>query len=333
MRCIASHFTIKDNKIMLNVAVIGLSKQGLMHVEAIRRHAEYNLIGICDKDIDVLARTAVKFNCTAFASADSLMEKTRLDALVLCLPHDQYEEVIDMAFAQGLHVLKEKPLARNLDEAGKLIRKAKTHKVKLGIAAQRRFHPTYKLAKKQLSLIGKPYCVRITHCDNKRNDGRSWRHSKDLAGGGVLLDLGYHLLDIASWYFGKPQQIYKSLTQTEFGSINMIENVEETASVSMELPEGSICQVFISRQSSPKTEEIIIHGLDGHLKVTRSRLQRFSRSGDEIEVKEYDYEWTIAMKSQLDDFISLLHGEHALTSSESHLNTLQLVQAIYDSLN
>jgi predicted dehydrogenase len=275
----------------------------------------------------------MKLNCSAFDNADSLLKKTKPDAVVLCLPHDQYEEVIDKAFAQGVHVLKEKPLARNLEEATKLLQKAKTHKVKLGITAQRRFHPPYKLAKEQLSFIGRPFCVRITHCDNKRNDGHSWRHSKDLAGGGVLLDLGYHLLDIASWYFGKPKKIYKSLTQTEFGSINSKESIEETASVCMELPERSICQVFISRQSSPETEEIIVHGLEGHLKVNRSRLQMFSRYGDALEVEEYEWEWTVAMKAQLDDFISLLHGKNSLTSPDSHLDTLQSIQAIYDSLN
>lgn len=300
-------------------------------MEAIRNHPDFQLVGVCDSHNNLLAETAKQFKCKAFDCVDSMLENVNLDALVLCLPHNEYVDVIDKAFSKQIHVLKEKPLARNIAEAQTFLSKAREHEVKLGVAAQRRFHPTYQLAKEKLALVGIPQCVRIVHSDNKPKQKSGWRSSKTLAGGGALLDIGYHMLDIATWFFGKPEQVYISITQGEVPETWHIEEVEETALVIMELPKLCICQLFVSRQSSPKSEEFIINGSRGHMQISRTQIQFLSRDGAVLESGRYNPDWAQAMNSQLDDFFQLLNGhEDSLTSAQSHLSTLEVIQTICD---
>lgn len=322
--------SIPTDKQMVKTGVVGLSLQGFQHIEAIRAHGDFNLVGICDRDNIILSTAERRFDCDAFDNIDSMLESLKLDALILCLPHHEYENVIDKVVSKGIHILKEKPLARNVQEAKTFLSKAQGYQVKLGVAAQRRFHQSYQLAKKALRFVGVPQCVRITHADNKPRQRPAWRYSRELAGGGALLDIGYHLLDIATWYFGRPERIYLTITQGE-EIIETTDGVEETAFVLMQLPETAVCQLFISRQSSPKSEQIVINGSRGHLLISRSTLEFLSPAGVVIDRREFNPDWSEAMKSQLDDFHRLIDGdEDCLTNAQTHFTSVELVQAIYD---
>lgn len=317
---------------MVNIGVVGLSAQGLQHIEAIRAHKDFNLVSICDRNELVLYEAARRLDCDAFNNIDSMLDTVAVDALILCLPHHEYEAVIEKAFTKGIHVLKEKPLARNLEEARKFLSKARDYGVRFGVAAQRRFHRPYRVAKEALPLIGTPRWVRVTHCDNIVSRRSGWRASKDLAGGGALLDIGYHLLNIATWYFGKPEQIYLSIMQSDTLIAKIPNQVEETAFVVMGFPKNATCEIFVSRQSSPKAEQITINGSQGHLQISRTALELFSLDGAVLDKQDFEPGWSDAMRSQLDDFHRLLDDdEDCLTSAQSHFASLEIIQAIYDS--
>ncbi|MHB0876242.1 MAG: Gfo/Idh/MocA family protein, partial [Anaerolineae bacterium] len=141
---------------------------------------------------------------------EELLGSPAIDAVVVALPNALHAPVTVAALRAGKHVLCEKPRARNAAEAELMLAAARESGRKLMIHFNYRFTPAamalYRYA--QSGELGYVYHARSWWHRTRGIPGLgSWFTSKEAAGGGPLVDLGVHRLDLALWYLGYPRAV------------------------------------------------------------------------------------------------------------------------------
>ncbi len=189
-------------------AVIGLG-MGSHHLEGYLATPEAKVVAIADADAKRLEKYADKVgreNC--YTDYKEMLKKAKPDLVSVALPNFLHAPVSIDALKAGAHVLCEKPMALNVAQARKMIDVAHKAKRKLGINLSYRFTPPAR-ALKEMADDG--FCGKVYHgftCWTRR-DGfpgfGSWFGQKKLSGGGPLIDLGVHRIDMAMWLMGNPQ--------------------------------------------------------------------------------------------------------------------------------
>jgi predicted dehydrogenase len=193
---------------MFKVAVIGLG-MGREHLRGYSTVRDVQIAAIADIDADRL-RFAVDQYHVPFATADyhEVLAMPEIDAVSVCLPNDMHAPVVIAALQAGKHVLVEKPMAQSAAQAEAMIAVATECDKTLAVAVNYRWNlapESYYL--KQLITqgdLGSVYYVRSVSLRRRTfvRGHKSWFSDKRRSGGGGLIDMGPHMLDLAMWYAG-----------------------------------------------------------------------------------------------------------------------------------
>ncbi|MFP4499688.1 MAG: Gfo/Idh/MocA family protein [Candidatus Hydrogenedentota bacterium] len=162
------------------------------------------LAAVYDQNAAVNAEVADEFGAQPADSMAALLA-SGIDAVYVATPvHVHYEQVVACA-AAGKHVLCEKPLGMSVGEGREMIQACKAADVQLSPAFMMRFHAQHQaaLALVQEGKLGKPAYARAQlSCWFPPMEG-AWRQNPALGGGGSLMDLGGHCVDLLEMFFGK----------------------------------------------------------------------------------------------------------------------------------
>ncbi|CAG7596501.1 Inositol 2-dehydrogenase/D-chiro-inositol 3-dehydrogenase [Paenibacillus solanacearum] len=210
---------------MLNVGLVGIGYMGRMHLRSYIRLAQegypVRVTAICDKDVQkfqgVFAEEGVKLPGTdidfspyrLYSDMEEMLEKERLDAVDLTLPTYLHAPLTVAALDKGVHVLCEKPMAQNAEEARTMLEAANRSGAKLMIAQVLRFWPEYEYLKQT---VDSGRYGRVISASFFRG-GPPTKHTHDnwmlrsATSGGGLLDMHIHDIDIVYWLFGKPEAV------------------------------------------------------------------------------------------------------------------------------
>ncbi|WP_423395172.1 Gfo/Idh/MocA family protein [Burkholderia sp. LMG 21824] len=195
----------------LRVGVIGLGI-GRKHIEGWREHPDVDVVAIADPDAKRLAKVGDALGIDArYASADAMFAAEKLDVVSVCTPNKFHRELTLAAFDAGCHVLCEKPMALNADEGREMLIAAQRAGKRLMINFSYRFSAQSRALKAQVDsgLFGDFYFGRTVWHRRRGMPGfGGWFGTKALAGGGPLIDLGVHRLDLALWLMGYPKPVW-----------------------------------------------------------------------------------------------------------------------------
>jgi predicted dehydrogenase len=180
-----------------------------------------------------------------YTSYERMLEDPEVEAVILCLPHHLHESAtIDAAKAKK-HILCEKPMAINAEQARNMAQAAKENRVKLMIGQSRRFYNAV-LKSKEMVLEGKLGKVSSIHEWNfsyrKQNHPSTWRPDIKKSGGLVMPFWGAHVLDYVLWIFDKRPQTVSA----RMASLNPNMGGEDEAMVLMGFDQGEMSSVHIS---------------------------------------------------------------------------------------
>lgn len=144
-----------------------------------------------------------------FADWKDLLKIKELDAVSVCTPNKLHCDPTIAALNAGLHVLVEKPMAMNAKEAAKMVEAAKKKKKLLQIGFQWRFTPVAQMLRKQVESgsLGDIAYVRVQALRRRGIPNWGVFGRKDLQGGGPMIDIGVHLLEMAHYVIGSPKPI------------------------------------------------------------------------------------------------------------------------------
>lgn len=317
----------------IKVGVIGLGRQSLEdHIPAIKASSEVELVGVVEVDKNKL-NSFLKENPTikGYNNLDIFLRKQKVDFVVLAVPHHLHNEMSKKIIKNKIHILKEKPFSTCLKEAQEIKRLADKYNVKVSTTLQRRFNPIYSTFFQLLDKIGKPFYVEIKYTFYTDKPGEGWRGKKKLAGGGCLIDMGYHMIDLLMWYFGLPDKILAetSCTANECQQYD----AEDTAQVLFKWEKEEMWgSLFVSRVIPPKQEFLNLYGTRGFIHLERGKIERYSSNGELCKSLQRENSWPSAAQDQIEYFVKVIRGEKENVSSpESHLNHLAFIEAAYNS--
>jgi predicted dehydrogenase len=192
----------------LRVGVVGLGI-GRMHIEGWRQHAQVDVVAVADADPARLAQVGEQFGIRRrHADLSDMLASTPLDVVSICTPNQSHCELALQALASGCHVLCEKPMAMNAAEAAQMLAAAERAGRRLMINFSYRFSAQSRALKAQVDagMFGDFYFGRsVWHRRRGMPGFGGWFGTKALAGGGPLIDLGVHRLDLALWLMGYPK--------------------------------------------------------------------------------------------------------------------------------
>jgi predicted dehydrogenase len=205
----------------LRVGVIGAGV-GEMHLAGYSKLPRVDIAALAGLDDDRVRRVAAQYSVPqTFREYADLLAAPDIDAVSVCLPNALHLPVTVAALEAGKHVLVEKPLARSADEGRAMIAAARERERILMIAFNHRYRGDVQWIKQYIDsgALGRIYYAKA-HWMRRAGIPRlgSWFVSKEQAGGGPLVDLGVHVLDMAMYLMGEPHATAVSAsTYAEFG--------------------------------------------------------------------------------------------------------------------
>lgn len=206
----------------LNVAVLG-SGFGAFHIRGVCQTPEmFMLKNICDinrQRVDETLDGMIKHrpayrdelaNCEIKGDYREALDDPKIDAVAVSLPHHLHEKVCVEAAEAGKHIVVDKPIARTLEEADRIIEAVDRNKVTMMTAFNMRFMPMYKKIHDVVvsGEIGEPLYAIIRHYQGFNPPaGANWR-SKESVGGGCVMGSGIHNIDLMRWCLGEPDEVF-----------------------------------------------------------------------------------------------------------------------------
>jgi len=194
-------------KIKAGVIGAGIGKY---HIEGYMEHKNADVVALCDLNKDALAEVGTCYGVEHLFTDYQEMLATDIDCVSVCVPNKFHAPIVIDCLKAGKNVLCEKPLARNAKEGQKMVDAAEAAGKTLMIQFNNRFRPEAQVLKghADAGTFGDIYFAR---CGWIRRNGipgwGGWFTQKDVAGGGPLIDLAVHMLDLTMWLMGNPTPV------------------------------------------------------------------------------------------------------------------------------
>jgi len=246
----------------MRIGIIGCGLIG--RKRALSLEEDDKLISCCDTNVEIGEKFAKEFNCYFFNDYEKLLNSIKLDIVIISVINKYAKDIVNLSLKKNIHILLEKPMGRNYDESLEMYENSLKSKSIFKIGFNHRFHPSLWDVKKFLSYntIGEIMYIKASYGHGGRPGMENeWRSSKDLCGGGELLDQGVHLIDLTNWFIGEFNSVYASIS-TKFWNIN----VEDNAFIHLTKNNIDI-QLHVSWTNWKNSFNYEIYGTKGYLKV------------------------------------------------------------------
>lgn len=221
----------------LKIGIAGFGVVGKRRKDCVDRHPHMRVVAVCDQSFDGegLLSEGVRY----YQNYRRLLSE-KLDVLIVCLTNDIAAEVTIAGLESGLHVFCEKPPGRNVEDIVRVIKHERQHtSLKLMYGFNHRYHESVLDALKILrsgelgrvinmrGMYGKAKLVTFNQPD--------WRTKRDIAGGGVLLDQGIHMVDLMRLFSGDFCEVHSFISNSHWGY-----DVEDNAYALMRTADGVV---------------------------------------------------------------------------------------------
>jgi predicted dehydrogenase len=331
----------------MNVGIIGCGLIGRKRALALS-YAD-KLIACCDSNIDTAKKFGAEFKCKTYTDYQKLLLEAECDAIVVAVVNKFAKGIIIEALKKGKNVIAEKPLGRNLAEAKDIvstIQQFNTSTVQpfknsiLKTGFNHRFHPAVWKAKQLADdgAIGKIFNIRARYGHGGRPGMvKEWRASKDLCGGGELLDQGVHVIDLIRWFGGEVKEVLGKV-ETKFWKME----VEDNAYAILKTANDVTGSLHVSWTNWKNIFSFEIFGTDGYLKIDGlggsygPEVLEFGKrkkegGRPEIEIIEFPSE-DVSWKNEWEEFKKAIEEKRdPIGSGIDGLKANEVIEAIYRS--
>src|SRR5699024_2858974 len=272
---------------MLNVGIVGVGSISTSHINPYLQNKNVKLMALCDINEQRLQEKG-KLYCVdlLYKNYDELLSNNDIDAISICTWNNSHAEIAIAALEAGKHVLVEKPLSMTVDEALAVEEAAKNSGKVLQVGFVRRHGENTKILKQFIDNgdLGEIYYAKAT-CIRRLGNPGGWFSDKSKSGGGPLIDLGVHFIDLIWYLMGKPQPISVSgNTYSKLGNRSHIENlsfykaadydptlndVEDLANAFIRFENGASLYIDVSFTLHAKEDEIstVLYGEKGGAEI------------------------------------------------------------------
>lgn len=268
----------------IRVGLVGLGRMGRVRKQILEHHPDLRLVAICDPRLDEAAGGVLMVHdYRALLDVD-------LDTVFVCTPNNVTAEIVAAALESGRHVFAEKPPGRDLEDVQAILAAEARHPgLKLKFGFNHRYHESVREAYDivQSGRLGQLLWLRgIYGKSGGRGFEEIWRSKRGIAGGGILLDQGIHMLDLFRLFCGEFEEV-RSFVGTFCWPID----VEDNAFVLLRNAEGQVAFLHSSSTHWKHTFLLEICLTGGYLTI----------SGFETGSRSYGREILVVARRQFED--------------------------------
>lgn len=339
----------------LKIAVIGVGNISRWHITSYLNNPDTELVAFCDINPETLRRRGEEFGVSAlYESYDEMLEKTpEIDLVSVCTWNNAHAAAAIAALNAGKHVLCEKPMAMNAAQAEEMRRAAEKNGKVLQVGFVRRFGQDAAVIRDFRESLGELYFARASYVRRNGNPG-GWFGNKALSGGGPLIDLGVHVIDLVRYLMGnpKPVSVYgasfrklgdrKNIRTPRAYSATVTANadvcdVEDLAAALIRFDNGAVLdvQAGFSLNLGKDETNIELFGTKGGVKLD-PEFRLYTEMNDYLAdvnlAASTGFDFERAFQCEIDSFVGAAQGKNpVLASADDGVELMKILDAVYRS--
>lgn len=312
----------------LSVAVVGCGGAGQVHLACWSNLSGVKIAAVCDVNGHVAARTAAEYEgAAAYTDVAAMLESGPFDVVDVCTSPDQHFTVAEAALRARANVLCEKPLTLQTDEARALVQLAHERERLLMTAFCHRFHPPLLFAKELVDNddIGRPTMFRCRFSGYFEGVEQSGQADATLSGGGVLMDVAIHGIDLFRYLCGEVKRIDGRLQ-----TLNPHLNVEDEALLLLEGESGALGAVEASWSQPGGRNVVELYGTAGACLVDYDTGLLRIFTADQPLYQQREESGPNRFEREIAHFADAVRGLQPLVvTGEDGLRALELCEEVY----
>lgn len=342
-----------ENKI--RIGIIGAGNIGNVHASEFSKLADECVItSITDTYLPLAVEKAKQHGiANVVSSPEELIQRSDVDAVIIGVPNQFHAPLAVQAIAAGKHVLLEKPMGINGDAARQILKASQASGRVVMVGHQMRWESVPMQIKEQIDRgeLGKIYTAKTGWFRRKGIPGwGTWFTQMDQSGGGPLIDIGVHMLDLALYLMGnpKPVSVYGA-TYAEFGpsrkgigtwgkpNWNGTYDVEDLATALIKMEDGSTLSLEVSWAVHMDTDNspfIHLMGSEGGASYRGAQGKLLTEKFDrpfETELRKADNDEGERARLSRHFLECIREGKQPITSALTGLTNNLVLDAIYES--
>lgn len=341
---------------MLRIGVIGVGSISEFHLNAYKMNEQAEVVALCDLNEERVMEKGKLYGVTKlFHDYQHLINDDSIDAVSICTWNNSHAEIAIAALQGGKHVLVEKPLSISVKEALAIEEAVgKSGKV-LQVGFVRRHGSNTKILKEFIDHgeLGEIYYAK-TSCLRRLGNPGGWFSDSSKSGGGPLIDLGVHMIDICWYLMGKPRPVSVSgNTYNKLGNRNHIKNlsfykaadydptlndVEDLTNAVIRFENGASILVDVSFTLQAKKDELYVKlfgdkggaEIEPELAIVTEKHNTIFNMTPQIDRLSFDFEK--AFISEINHFVDCcLYGKENIAPVSDGVQVMKMLNAIYES--
>jgi len=329
----------------ITCGIVGLGGAGQGWLRQALARQDLEVTAVADVD-EALAQRIADEHGIGLATSNwrELVRSERVEWVFIVLPHSLHLPVSVEAFEAGKHVLLEKPTAMNLAEAQKILAAAEKNRRRLFVCHGFVFEASVRTAAEIIGdgTLGRLFMASINYYGYevvRLNDENNWKGTWEKAGGGVVLDAGYHVIYTTNKIMGRPCSVSSALSKATVIAPN---KAEDNALLLVEYESGALAQITASFTTVyPTSFEAptlhISYGFFGDKGTLWGNYRSFGEARWELEVFTNEGRTSPVVdqskrRDMLDHFVDCLaHNKPCEVTSDDILDAQAVADAVYKS--
>lgn len=324
------------------------------HIHGYLALSGVDVVAICDIDYDKAARMAERHGVSkVYKDYKEMIARENLDIVSIVTPNYLHAEITEYALVHGVHVHCEKPLSIGADEARRIVAARNKSGKKVMIGLNNRFTNEAVFLKKWIDegKLGDIYSAKAGWIRRSGIPGRgTWFTEKARSGGGVMIDLGAHYLDLALYLMGLPKpsyiagRVHQNFTHTTARNRNGykgieggIFNVEDAASGFLCLDNGASVSIDFSWASNIEEDTFYVElmGTKGGASLVNGTLKLFGESsGICLDITpKLKLNPNLQLMNEFQHFLDYIKEEHnqLIAPADDGVYFMEIMDAFYKS--
>lgn len=341
---------------VLKVGVIGGGGIADLHLQSYAKNEQVEIAAVCDVNAERAREMAEKYHSSrVFVDYHQLLQDNEVEAVSICTWNNTHAEIAIAALEAGKHVLVEKPMTTSIEEAEKVEKAVNDSGKLLQVGFVRRYDKNIEMLKRFIDSgdLGEIYYAKASYLRRFGNPG-GWFSDKARSGGGPLIDLGVHIIDICWYLMGCPKvKSVRGNTYYKLGNRSNLKglssyhsvdfdpdknDVEDMANALICFENGASLMVDTSFTLHAKTDEtsVKIYGEKGGAEI-EPELSIITEKHDTIlnstpQVDRQSFDIVQGFQNEIDHFVACcLDQQDVISPVQDGVEMMKILCGIYES--
>ncbi|MDP4098335.1 Gfo/Idh/MocA family oxidoreductase [Paenibacillus sp. P96] len=340
----------------VNIGIIGLGSISEYHLKPYGNNPHANIYAVCDLNEERAKTAAALYGAEkVYTDYRELLADEQIDGVSICTWNNTHAEISIAALNAGKHVLVEKPLCRTTEEAVKIQEAVEASGKLLQVGFVRRYDPNAQMLRAfaDAGEFGEIYYAKASSIRRLGNPG-GWFSDIERSGGGPLIDIGVHVIDLCWYMMGRPK--VKSVTGNTYrklGNRANIQNlsryqaadydakkndVEDLANALIRFENGAslMIEVSFTLHASKNESTVKLYGDKGGFEIDPEVMMTTEKNNTILNVHPQTdsagFQFEKAFQNEIDHFVDcILTGNQPISPVEDGVEIMKILNAVYES--